>query len=62
MAGVADVDPYVILGVLVEGVVRTLAEHIPPERQAEAAASLKQLLEERLCARGLTGNDGGRAA
>jgi hypothetical protein len=36
LAGVADVDPYVILGVVVEGVVRTLAEHIPPERQAGA--------------------------
>jgi hypothetical protein len=49
LAGVANVDPYVILGVLVEGVVRTLAEHTPPERQAGATTSLKQLLAERLC-------------
>ena len=27
-------DPYAVLGVLVEGTVQTLVEHIPKERQA----------------------------
>ncbi|HET7882317.1 MAG TPA: hypothetical protein VFL55_15630 [Acetobacteraceae bacterium] len=46
-------DPYLVLGVLVEGAVHTLAAHIPPARQAEAAAELRQLLEERLKRHGL---------
>ena len=33
--------------------VYTIAEHIPPERQAETIEQLKELLEERLKARGL---------
>jgi hypothetical protein len=37
-------DPYAVLGVLVEGVVQTLVEHIPGERQEEAAAG--PLLDE----------------
>jgi len=47
------VDPYLILGVLVEGAVHTLATHIPPERQAETIAELRQLLADRLKAHGL---------
>ncbi|HET6194250.1 MAG TPA: hypothetical protein VFE12_00785 [Acetobacteraceae bacterium] len=46
-------DPYLVLGVLVEGAVHTLARHIPKERQAEALAELRQLLEERLKTHGL---------
>lgn len=46
-------DPYVVLGVLVEGVVHTLAKHIPPERQAETTEQLGKLLVDRLKARGL---------
>jgi hypothetical protein len=46
-------DPYLVLGVLVEGAVHTLAKHIPKERQAEALAELRQLLEERLKTHGL---------
>ena len=46
-------DPYLVIGILVEGAVYTLAEHIPPERQAETTEQLGQLLVERLKARGL---------
>ena len=48
MACPGGADPYAVLGVLVEGTVQTLVEHIPKERRAEIAAALKQLLEERL--------------
>lgn len=46
-------DPYLVIGVLVEGSVYALAEHIPPERQAETTEQLTELLMERLKARGL---------
>jgi hypothetical protein len=55
MAGVAGVDPYAVLGILVEGVARTLVEHIPRERQAEAVATMKELLDERLKTYGVPG-------
>jgi hypothetical protein len=58
MTGTIGVDPYAVLGVLVEGTVQTLVQHIPVERQAEAVATLKQLLEERLAACGVPGGDG----
>ena len=57
MAGVAGVDPYAVLGILVEGAVRTLVEHIPRERQAEAAETLIELLRERLSTHGLPGGE-----
>jgi hypothetical protein len=47
-------DPYLVLGVLVEGAVHTLGKHIPPERQAEAVSEFKQLLAERLKSHGLS--------
>lgn len=46
-------DPYVVIGVLVEGAVRTLANHIPAAQQPEATEQLGQLLIERLQAHGL---------
>jgi hypothetical protein len=46
-------DPYLILGVLVEGAVQTLAKHVAAERQAETARALAQLLTDRLRQRGL---------
>ena len=46
-------DPYLVLGVLVEGAVHTLAKHIPRERQPETTEQLGQLLVERLKAHGL---------
>ena len=48
MACPGGADPYAVLGLLIEGTVQTLVEHIPKERRAEMAAMLKQLLEERL--------------
>ena len=41
-------DPYLILGALVEGAAHTLTKHIPPEKQADAAKALAQLLTDRL--------------
>lgn len=58
MAGTIGLDPYAVLGVLVEGAVQTLSQHIPAERRAEAAATLIELLEERLKAHGLSGSAG----
>ena len=46
-------DPYLVIGVLLEGSAYALAEHIPPERQAETTEQLMELLIERLKARGL---------
>ena len=46
-------DPYLVIGVLLEGSAYALAEHIPPERQAETTEQLTELLMERLKARGL---------
>ena len=47
-------DPYLILGVLVEGAVHVLDKHVPPERRAEATQEFGRLLVERLKARGIT--------
>jgi hypothetical protein len=41
------VDPYLLIGTLLEGAVHTLANHIPPERQRETAEQLRRLLVER---------------
>jgi hypothetical protein len=57
MTGTIGVDPYAVLGVLVEGAVQTLVQHIPAERQAEAVAALRQLLDERLAASGVPDGD-----
>jgi hypothetical protein len=46
-------DPYLVIGVLIEGAVHTVARHIPVERQAETTEQLGQLLVDRLKARGL---------
>ena len=46
-------DPYLVIGVLVEGAAHTLARHVPPERQAETTEELGRLLVERLKAHGL---------
>ena len=57
MACPGGADPYAVLGVLVEGTVQTLVEHIPKERRAEIAVTLKQLLEQRLRASGISDGD-----
>jgi hypothetical protein len=46
-------DPYLTLGVLVEGVAHILSRHIPPERQEDTASALLDLLSDRLKAHGL---------
>jgi hypothetical protein len=54
MIGENDVDPYVVLGTLIEGAAHTVTRHIPAERQADSAEALVELLDERLLkARGL---------
>jgi len=47
-----------VLGVLIEGTVQTLVEHIPKERQSKIAAALRQLLDERMRASGVPDGEG----
>ena len=58
MACPGGADPYAVLGVLIEGTVQTLVEHIPKERQTEIAVTLKRLLDQRLKASGIPDADG----
>ena len=58
MACPGGADPYAVLGVLIEGTVQTLVDHIPKERQAEIAATLKELLNQRLRASGVPDTEG----
>jgi len=48
-------------GEVLVGAVLTIVQHIPAEQQMETAATLVQLLEERLKARGVLGGDAGSA-
>jgi hypothetical protein len=57
MTGAIGMDPYAVLGILLDGAVQTLVKQIPAERQAEAAATLVELLIERLAACGIPGQD-----
>src|SRR5580700_6759941 len=57
MTGAIGADPYAVLGVLVEGAVLTIVQHIPAEQQKETAATLVRLLKERLKVRGVPGGD-----
>jgi hypothetical protein len=57
LTGEIGADPYAVLGVLVEGAVQTIVQHIPAEQRAETAATLVQLLKERLKARGVPDGD-----
>jgi hypothetical protein len=57
MTGEIGADPYAVLGVLIEGAVLTVVQHIPAEQQTETAEMLVQLLEERLKARGIPRDD-----
>jgi hypothetical protein len=43
-----DADPYLIIGVLVEGAVLTLRRRIPDERQDDTASAVLELLADRL--------------
>ena len=53
LIGDGGADPYLLIGVLLEGAVQTLANHIPPERQRETKEQLGRILAERLKAHGL---------
>lgn len=44
----APTDPYLLIGVLLEGMVQTLARCIPPERQVETVAATSLMLRTRL--------------
>ena len=57
IVGESDVDPYAVLGVLLEGAAHTIARHIPAERQADTAEALVELLAERLKAHKVSGDD-----
>jgi len=57
MAGAIGADPCSVLGVSVGGAVPTIVEQIAAEQQAETAATLVRLPEERLNARGDAGRD-----
>jgi hypothetical protein len=48
-----DADPYLILGVLVEGVAHSLATRIPDERRGEIGKEVSHLLAERFKAHGI---------
>ncbi len=47
------VDPYIVIGILVEAITHMLEQRIPQERQAEVATATVQTLLHRLKARGL---------
>jgi hypothetical protein len=61
MTGAIDLDPYAVLGTLVEGAVQIIVRQIPPKRQAETAATLVELLKDRLTACGIPDDDDGEA-
>jgi hypothetical protein len=61
MTGAIGLDPYAVLGTLIEGAVQIVVQQVPPERQAETADTLMALLSERLQARGIASNDRGGA-
>ena len=48
-----EVDPYIILGVLVESIAHTLARSIPAQKQVEVAKNVTSLLLARFAAQGL---------
>ena len=44
----SDADPYLLSGVLLEGVATTIATRLPPERQGEMSVATVRLLRDRL--------------
>jgi hypothetical protein len=49
----SEADPYLLLGVLAEGIAQVTASRIPPECRAEVAGAALELVQERLKARRL---------
>ncbi|HTW69740.1 MAG TPA: hypothetical protein VME47_07640 [Acetobacteraceae bacterium] len=52
-----DIDPYGVIGVLIEGAAYAVADSLPREERAGAAATLVRLLQERLKAYGVWQNE-----
>ena len=50
---VSDADPYLLLGALTEGAVRTLAFRVPPECRSDTALALISILLERMSDEGM---------
>ncbi len=48
----SEADPYVMLGVLLEGITQTLVTRIPPERHRGTLAAALVMLRQRLANRG----------
>lgn len=48
-----EIDPYITLGVLVEGIAHTVAEAVPNQKQVETMQGITRLLLERFVAKGL---------
>ena len=53
LIGDRGADPYLLIGVLMEGAVNTLVKHVPAERQIDTARALAKILTDRLKACGL---------
>ena len=53
MMAASDADPYLLVGVLTEGVSHVIASRIPEEERSEVAEEALSLLQERLQANGL---------
>ncbi|HUB48568.1 MAG TPA: hypothetical protein VMB73_26630 [Acetobacteraceae bacterium] len=48
-----DIDPYAVIGVLIEGAAVAVADSLPRKERAEAGVALVRLLQERLKAHGV---------
>jgi hypothetical protein len=48
-----EADPYLTLGVLVEGIAQTVASSIPQQKKRETAKAITHLLLNRFAAQGL---------
>lgn len=48
----SEADPYVMLGVLLEGIAQTLVTRVPPERHRSTLAAALVMLRQRLADRG----------
>ena len=46
-------DPYVVVGSLIEGIVTTVAERVPPEQRADIAIKTVRLLRDYLTEHGV---------
>jgi hypothetical protein len=48
-----DAEPYVMLGVLIEGIAHIVAQSIPMEARADVVQAVANMLLDRMAARGL---------